>query len=385
VLPLLGGFFLDQVGPRTACIVFSALALAGTVLVWAGGEYSSFSAMVVGRLVFGCGAESLIVAQAAVLTVWFGGHELSFAFSAATAAGRFGSLFTLLVSPRVASRYHYTDALLLALAVMAASMAACLAFVWLGRHAEAVLRRPVTPPQDPSVPASRLRDLLSFPRMYWLILLIGGIYYAVTMTQDAMMTALLETQWVFSSTKAGAYASLPVLITILLSPVLGAVLDTLGYLTEASITGHALLVPAFLLFAFSSGEAYWPLALYGAAASVIPTVVWSAVPFVIEFHRLGLAYGAMTCAQNFFVALSFITAAAIRDGGRFRGVECMLAGIALSAVGLCCAWRAMDKAGAGILSGPWLHRADGMAPIASAARDDAQAEIENERLLGEGQ
>lgn len=55
-----------------------------------------------GRLVFGFGAESLIVANSALLADWFRGKELAFAFGINLSIARLGSVTTNLVSPLLA-------------------------------------------------------------------------------------------------------------------------------------------------------------------------------------------------------------------------------------------------------------------------------------------
>ena len=58
-----------------------------------------FGVMAAGRLIFGLGAESLIVAVTAALAKWFRSKELSFAFGLNLTIARLGS-FAALNSPR---------------------------------------------------------------------------------------------------------------------------------------------------------------------------------------------------------------------------------------------------------------------------------------------
>ena len=101
---LIGGLIIDRIGTRWATLLFGALCTLGAILTAATGI---FAVMVAGRLVFGLGAESLIVAVTAALAKWFRGKELSFAFGINLTIARLGS-FAALNSPTWAGwAYHY--------------------------------------------------------------------------------------------------------------------------------------------------------------------------------------------------------------------------------------------------------------------------------------
>lgn len=48
--------------------------------------------MLIGRVVFGLGGESMSVSQSAIVTVWFKGKELAFALGANISISRLGSV-----------------------------------------------------------------------------------------------------------------------------------------------------------------------------------------------------------------------------------------------------------------------------------------------------
>ena len=73
ILPLFGGYFVDYTGLRVARTVFSALIVCGSSIFALGCTFESYPVTLVGRLVFGMGAESLIVAQNVFIVRWFRG------------------------------------------------------------------------------------------------------------------------------------------------------------------------------------------------------------------------------------------------------------------------------------------------------------------------
>ena len=89
---LIGGIIIDRVGVKRATLLFGALCFGGAVITAA---TSSFPVMAAGRLVFGLGAESLIVSVTTAIAKWFKGKELSFAFGVNLTIARLGSFLAL--------------------------------------------------------------------------------------------------------------------------------------------------------------------------------------------------------------------------------------------------------------------------------------------------
>ena len=62
-LPLIGGLFVDALGPSRMLIIFGSLICLGQLCFCIGLFIKSFPLMAIGRFVFGLGGESLEVAQ----------------------------------------------------------------------------------------------------------------------------------------------------------------------------------------------------------------------------------------------------------------------------------------------------------------------------------
>jgi MFS family permease len=92
ILVLLGGIIIDRIGSKKAVLIFTSLIFLGSVITAASGNIVT---MVIGRLVFGMGAESMIVAITTIIAQWFKGKELSFAFGLNLTVARLGSFLAL--------------------------------------------------------------------------------------------------------------------------------------------------------------------------------------------------------------------------------------------------------------------------------------------------
>src|SRR5579871_6279265 len=85
---LIGGYIVDRIGTRKAIFLFGSICLSGSIITIAAGR---LPVMAAGRLVFGLGAESLIVAVTTAIAKWFRGKELSFAFGMNLTIARLGT------------------------------------------------------------------------------------------------------------------------------------------------------------------------------------------------------------------------------------------------------------------------------------------------------
>jgi len=61
ILPLIGGVILDKIGIRNGLLIFTIILCVGQGVFMIGGYRNSFSTMIVGRVIFGIGCESMYV------------------------------------------------------------------------------------------------------------------------------------------------------------------------------------------------------------------------------------------------------------------------------------------------------------------------------------
>ena len=72
-------------------ILFTTVLTLGQLIFAIGGYQNSYLIMMLGRFIFGLGGESMTVAQSAIVSAWFQGKELSFAFGINLSVARIGS------------------------------------------------------------------------------------------------------------------------------------------------------------------------------------------------------------------------------------------------------------------------------------------------------
>src|ERR1017187_626578 len=92
IMVLVGGLIIDKIGTRKSVFIFTLLIFLGAVVT---AFNNTLWLMATGRLIFGLGAESMIVAITTIIARWFKGKELSFAFGLNLSVARLGSFMAL--------------------------------------------------------------------------------------------------------------------------------------------------------------------------------------------------------------------------------------------------------------------------------------------------
>src|SRR5574340_282304 len=168
---LIGGVIVDRIGTRKAIFIFGILCLLGAGITAATG---TLALMATGRLVFGMGAESLIVAVTTALAKWFRGKELSFAFGINLTIARLGS-FAALNSPSWARPLfrNWQLPLLLSVAVGTFCVTGAVLYWILEVHAE---RRYEL--SEAATDKVVFGDLFKFGMSYWYIVFLCITFYS---------------------------------------------------------------------------------------------------------------------------------------------------------------------------------------------------------------
>jgi MFS family permease len=169
---VIGGIIIDRLGTRKSTAMFAVLCLIGAAFTAFKGNLTT---MAVGRLIFGLGAESLIVAVTTILARWFKGKELSFAFGINLTIARLGS-FAALNSPTWArvSYENWQDPLLIALFAGIISVASVIIYIGLDRKAERIYTLGKTSEPDKVV----FKDIFKFNLSFWYITLLCVTFYS---------------------------------------------------------------------------------------------------------------------------------------------------------------------------------------------------------------
>jgi len=296
VMVLIGGLIVDRIGTRKATLAFGVVCLAGAAVTAMSG---SLATMAAGRLIFGLGAESLIVAVTTAIAKWFKGKELSFAFGLNLTIARLGS-FAALNSPSWASGAFndWRMPLLISVAFATFCVTGALFYWVLEARAERKYELASAGPTDKVI----LRDVFRFSWSYWCIVALCVTFYSgIFPFQTFAVKFFMEAHGVSRET-GGFLSSMLTLFAMIGTPLFGLMVDKVGKRSLFMMLGSLLLIPVYLMMAYTHVSLYVPMAMMGVAFSLIPAIMWPSVAYVVEANKLGTAYGAMTLIENIGLA-----------------------------------------------------------------------------------
>ena len=313
----IGGLLIDRIGTRRASLLFSLLVTVGAAVV---AIAPSLWILNLGRFIFGWGSESLVVAQSAIFARWFKGKELALSFGVGLTISRLGTLFSFNTEALIADYFgDYRAALWAAVIFCIGSLAANFVYIMMDRRGERVLKLQEEGAGDKIV----LADVKRFKPSYWYVTLLCVTFYSAIFPFTALSTDFFNTKWglpltagaqggfftqvfyniIHMFSTAGGTTTIIIFASMVLAPFFGQWVDRYGRRATVMVIGSILMVPSFLIMAFTMVPPAFPMMVLGAAFVMVPAAMWPSIPLIVEKNRVGTAFGLMTMIQNFGLAL----------------------------------------------------------------------------------
>jgi len=318
IMVLIGGIIIDRIGTKKSTLLFSILVMLGAFITALRGDIYM---MATGRLVFGLGAESMIVAITTIIARWFKGKELSFAFGINLTIARLGS-FMALNSPTWGKRFYATWQGPLWITVGAGVFAVICLIIFYGVDilGDKKYKLEKEGNQDKIV----FKEIFSFGKSFWFITLLCVTFYSAMFPFQTFAIKFFQDSYGTSREVGGALSSILTLSAMFFTPLFGLLADKIGKRSLLMMFGSLLIIPVYLIMAYKIDLAsplgftgflhinmnffdihaaipaclIVPMSIMGLAFSLVPAVMWPSVALVVKQSKLGTAYGLMTMIQN---------------------------------------------------------------------------------------
>ena len=293
---LLGGYVVDRIGARKAIFIFGTLCFIGSIVTASSG---TLAVMATGRLIFGMGAESLIVAVTTAIAKWFRGKELSFAFGINLMIARAGTW--LAQNSPTWARFAYTNwrtPLVISVGFASCCVIGALIYWILEVYAEKRMDLARQGSTDKVV----FSDIWKFGVSYWYIVALCVVFYSAIFPFETFAIKFFMEAHGTSRELGGFLVSILTASTMFGTPLFGLFVDKFGHRALLMMLGSTLLIPVYLMMGYTRVSLYVPMAMMGVAYSLIPAVMWPSVAYIVDQSKLGTAYGLMTMIQNIGLA-----------------------------------------------------------------------------------
>lgn len=318
LMVLVGGLIIDRIGTRISVVIFTFLIALGAVITAVTGN---IYIMATGRLVFGLGAESMIVAITTIIARWFKGKELSFAFGLNLTVARLGSFLALNSPSWGKSLYEYWQSPLW-VTVAGGVFALVTIIIYYGLDLYAVKNYDM--PKDGEQDKIVFKEIFKFGKSFWFITALCVTFYSAMFPFQTFAIKFFQEAHGTTREVGGNLSSILTLAAMIFTPLFGLLADKIGKRSLLMMFGSLLIVPVYLMMAYKFGRPevmqdsdfihltikffdvdgaipiylILPMAMMGIAFSLVPAVMWPSVAIIVEPKRLGTAYGLMTMIQN---------------------------------------------------------------------------------------
>lgn len=344
VLPLFLGMCTDWLGVRKLLVFCSGLILIGHTVVCLSTASCSWSMMVLGRVIFGFGGESIQVAQGVLLCRWFKSGGLGFAMSMVFSCSRAGTMLNDILSPYISANHGgVVSSFWFACLVYGGGMICNLIVTALDYRGESQgLVKTAVRKESP-----KLSDVLKFHRIFWLLVTILIVVVGVVGPFNMIATSFfVHTKFRHLSPqvarqKAGNTISLMFFVTGLTAPVMGTVIDLCGMRAMLLVISTAALASTYVALPIVSPTI--SMVCLGIAYATVAAVYGPTVPLIVKDSQLGTAYGVAQAANNLglsimpFVVAHFLGSGS-SHGGEFGGVIRFFVCMAMLATSLSCSF-----------------------------------------------
>ncbi len=323
-LALVGGILIDRIGAGRAILIASVICTIGAVLTAIGDPYAL---MLVGRLLFGLGNETLYIALLVGIAQWFhgGGGALAIALFFATA--RVGSYSADKSTSWFAGIYAqgWQAPLWLAAALTATGVVTATLYYLIDR------RLPHMRAAGQAPERFELKQLFGFSRSFWYILWLNVLFASVFFPfRSTFSIQYFQDVKGMNLADAGTANSYVFAAAIFATPVFGLIADRIGRRASLLTVAAALMPLTFLILATTEQGLWMTTVLMGISFSVIPAVIWPSTAMLVDKHRVGTAFGLINMIQSIGLAVTNTAAGQLNDAfgagkANPQGYDAMLA------------------------------------------------------------
>jgi nitrate/nitrite transporter NarK len=313
-----GGIILDRTGVRFAGVLSCVLMLAGTAidyyaiafmdptstvaanLQWLGYSDSTIKVQVIvaalGFATFGVGYELCGITVSKVIVKWFSGKEMALAMGIQVALARLGTALALAGAPPLAEKFSLSTPILIGLFAVGAGLIIYLIYCSMDSKQDASQENR----EDDKFHFADMKVTIKNPG-FWLITLLCLLYYSALYPFLDFATKLMISKYGVDPSVAGSIPAILPFTSIVLTPLFGGMYDKIGKGASIMIIGTVMLTLVLVVFALpfnSSALAIALMLILGIAFSLLPSVLWPAVPKIVPMKQLGTAYSIIYYIQN---------------------------------------------------------------------------------------
>lgn len=293
ILPLFSGWILDKSSGSIAVLILAIVACIGQAILVAGITTGVAWVSICGRVVFGIGAESMGVAQNAILTHFFPPREIALALAINVSMARIGTIMNDWITPHVEIYLGIPAAFSVGLLLCAISLI-CTCDIVRVMYNASIGRTLDDSNQIHTKNSTIFESTKSLGTTYWIVAVTCVAGYCAITPFTSVFTAVRPAG--LSQSDAGRIVSIAFFICAIITPVIGKFVDNPKRANSVLLTSSLLLCLTHVIF--ESYNHFLVMGVLGFGYAGLVASIWPMVPFSVSEAHVGIAYGIMTALQN---------------------------------------------------------------------------------------
>ena len=298
-LALPGGVLADRYGARIIGSAALMTMILGTAIVALGGSYR---VLALGRLVAGVGGTVLQVVAPKVITSWFRERDMGLAMGVFNTAVPLGTILSLNFMGVIAFRFGWQAPIWLSFAISVVAL--CLFLVLYRKRSD----------DEPIMvkPPGLLTVLKETGWGIWWVGISWALYYAALMSYFTYAPDYFVSQGE-GIVKAGLLASYPMWGSIILAPIVGALIDRIGkrwLFVSVGCGGIAILL--YLMPGFTNYATIFAISI-GVFTAILTPAIFSLPAELLPERMTGFGFGIIGTSLGIGVSLGPLIVGSLRD------------------------------------------------------------------------
>lgn len=322
---IFAGIILDKIGVRFSALLSGALMLIGASIKlyglsevfnnggfgyeflnsFATGFAPSAKMACIGFAIFGCGVEMAGITVSKGIVKWFAGKELALAMGLEMAIARLGVFAVFRLSPIWAESGGVSHSVAIGTLLLLIGFISFSVYFFFDRKLEKQddsLKDGASDPEE----EFKVKDLKAIftSKTFWIVAGLCVLFYSAIFPFQKFATGMLVSRLDMTNADAAKLFSYFPIGAMVLTPILGWVIDHKGKAATMLMLGSLLVVICHLIFALTPANVFnYPIALcaiilLGVSFSLVPAALWPSVPKLVENKILGSAYSIIFWIQN---------------------------------------------------------------------------------------
>lgn len=376
----LGGYIISRFGVKISSLFFNLLIFISSVIIFMGIHYQLFWMIIIGRGVYGLGAENIIVSQSAIAEKWFTGRFLSFANGLNSFFNQISASIQDFLVPALFTNQRNLEAPFFLIGLISfMSFLVSVTFFYLDTYVETkknpqILNRDVSSLNikthnindssniieseisllttntkqsneiNSDIDPDNLKEFREFLRnridkklvfnfyhvkylgiLYWLLCVIFVIISQLYFQSINFLTPFLQKRFGYPYEEATNMVMLQQIVSAFSIPLLSSVVVVVGYkgffLIASSLTG----LICFLLFYFLPARPNFmvmiAVVMIGLQYSLYCCVIWSSMTLSVPKEATGIALSLVVTFQNILMTILPVVFGYINQDGKIASYQ----------------------------------------------------------------